>query len=95
MGVKVTFDEDKEAKNLKKHHMSLSLAEEMFDNGTMQVAQDFRKEMRHVGYGMLGGRLHVCCYTTGSQPGSVHAVSLRKANTREQEAYAAALLRSR
>jgi uncharacterized DUF497 family protein len=82
------FDPAKDAKNVAERGLSLALALYVFD-GLVHLAEDDRKEYgerRQVAYGLIRGRLFVCVFTDRGEIRRV--ISLRKANSREVEAYA-------
>jgi uncharacterized DUF497 family protein len=60
-----------------------------FDFGSALIAMDDRRdygEIRYVAIGLIGGRLHVLCFTDAM--GGIRVISLRKANAREVKRYA-------
>ncbi|MEO5375969.1 MAG: BrnT family toxin [Alphaproteobacteria bacterium] len=82
------FDPAKDAKNVAERGLSLALAPYVFD-GLAHVTSDDRKdygEPRQVAYGLIEGRLFVCVFTDRGKVRRI--ISLRKANSREIEAYA-------
>lgn len=85
----VTFDPAKDQKNVKKHGISLSAAEN-FAWDTMIAGYDTRYnygEERIIAYGLLNERLHALIYTIRN--GRIRAISLRKANAKERKTYEA------
>ncbi|PZT99565.1 MAG: hypothetical protein DI624_04955 [Brevundimonas sp.] len=80
----IVFDPDKDAANIAKHGVSLSRAGDMqMDEALIEVDDRFDYgEPRWIAYGELDERLHVLAFTL--RGGSVRAISLRKANDREQ-----------
>lgn len=81
------WDEAKEAANLAKHALSLSLAERI-DPATAIAVEDRRSaygEPRFVIYANLDGRVHVVILSP--RGGDVRVISLRKANRRETRRY--------
>jgi uncharacterized DUF497 family protein len=82
------FDPAKDARNIAERGLSLALAPYLFE-GLVHVVDDDRKdygERRQVAYGLIRDRLFVCVFTDRS--GIRRVISLRKANSREIEAYA-------
>jgi uncharacterized DUF497 family protein len=82
-----TYDPIKAAKNLKKHRVAFDAAAD-FDWSTALIVQDSRRdygEVRYAAYGMIGARAHVLIFTP--RDGTVHIISLRKANKREVKLY--------
>lgn len=80
----VVFDPAKDAANVGKHGLSLSRAADMvMDEALIEADERFAyREARWIAYGELDGRLHVLAFTI--RDGAVRAISLRKANRREQ-----------
>lgn len=93
--VRYEWNEAKRKRNLAKHGMDFG-AIERFVWATSSAGTDDRDdygETRILAYGLLDGRLHAVVYT---HRGSFRRIiSLRKANRREQEAYAARMARGR
>ena len=87
LSVMIEFDRDKDAFNVRKHGLSLSVAADM-DLSAALVRQDERYayvEVRFQALGMIDERLHMLVFT---MRGSVlRAISLRKANSREERDY--------
>jgi len=84
----VVFDPVKDKANIAKHGVSLGRAETMFVDDALIEIDDRRDygEPRWILYGEIDGRLHVLAFTV--RQGITRAISLRKANDREQK-YAA------
>ena len=85
--VRFEWDEAKRKVNIAKHGIDFLDAPEMFGS-LMLVGTDSRKnygETRKIGFGFIRGRLTVVAFTE-REPNSIHIISARKANTRE-EAY--------
>jgi uncharacterized DUF497 family protein len=85
----LTFDPSKSERNEAERGMPFSAALE-FDWSTALVAEDTRRdygERRYQAVGFIGERLHVLVFTPRDQ--SVHVISLRRANGRERNRYAA------
>jgi uncharacterized DUF497 family protein len=85
----ITFDPDKDATNVAKHAVSLTLAKDL-EWDTLQWKEDTRRnygETRIAGYAFIGDRLYGVVFVVR---GDVHRViSLRKANQREVKSYVA------
>lgn len=63
MEQRIIWDDKKNRINFLEHGIVLSMAREMFFNGTMQISYDFRKEIRFIGFGYIQDRLYRCCFT--------------------------------
>ena len=86
----ITFDLVKDLANLRKHRVSLGLAEYM-DWSMLMTIPDRRRsygEDRYVGYGRIGSRLYCVVFVDRGEQRRV--ISLRKANLREVIRYAQA-----
>jgi uncharacterized DUF497 family protein len=85
--VSVVFDPDKDRANRQKHGLSLDRAREMNFETAVFVADDRKNygERRYQAFGLIGGRLHVLIYTMRGDV--LRAISLRKANRKEQRRY--------
>ncbi len=84
------WDEAKREANLAKHGVDFRTIQE-FDWQTSHARIDDRVaygERRVVAYGLVNERLHAVVYTTRGQVRRI--ISMRRANRREQAAYAAA-----
>jgi len=84
--VRFEWDEAKRAANLAKHGIDFVDAREMFAAPVL-VRSDERKdygEPRWQGVGIVQGRLMVVAYTERG-PNTVRIISLRKANSREED----------
>jgi uncharacterized DUF497 family protein len=81
----IVFDPAKDAANIAKHGVSLSRADTMFVDDALIEIDDRRDygEPRWILYGEIDGRLHVLAFTV--REGRMRAISLRKANDREQK----------
>jgi uncharacterized DUF497 family protein len=83
----IAFDPEKEARNVAKHRISLTRAEEM-DMAAATVREDERfdyGETRYVAFGDIDDALHCLVFTfRGSK---VRVISLRKANKKEVRRY--------
>jgi uncharacterized DUF497 family protein len=91
--MKLTFDPHKDASNLAKHGLSLSVADEL-EWDTLKCKSDTRREYgepRQIGYVISGKRLY--CVVFVDRPTDVpterRIISLRKANSREVTQYEA------
>lgn len=85
--LKFSRNEAKEAQNLLKHSISLDCASD-FDFETSLTGVDTRHdygEIREIGLGFIGERLHVLVFTMRGE--ICHVISLRKANRREIRRY--------
>ncbi len=83
----IRFDPKKDAINKRKHGISLARAEEIdFDLATFMVddREDYG-ELRLQAVGFLGARLYSLIFV--DEGDDVRAISLRKANTREEKCY--------
>jgi uncharacterized DUF497 family protein len=80
----ITYDPDKDAANLAKHGISLALARDVLSNAvsTMMDNRLGYGEARFVTFGDVVDRLHVAVYTVRGD--TVRAISVRKANSRQQ-----------
>jgi len=86
-GVKFEWDEAKRARNLEKHGVDFTTAEDL-EWSTAVIAEDTRVdygETRWIGFAMLGGRLHCIAFTR--RKGAVRIISLRKAHWKEVRLY--------
>ena len=84
------FDPAKDASNRAKHGVSLAEAADL-EWDTVWLRSDFRREygeLRHIGIGYIGMRLHCVVFTDRGNERRI--ISLRKANTREVAGYAKA-----
>ena len=85
----VTFDPAKSERNEAERGLPFSLALD-FEWDSALVAEDTRRdygERRFQAIGFIGGRLHVLVFTPRGE--AVHVISLRRANGRERNRYAA------
>jgi len=86
--MKIIFDPAKDAKNRFKHGISLAMTED-FDFTTAVLRQDSRRnygEIRWCAHGYIGVRLYALTFTY--KRGAIRAISLRRANKREERYYA-------
>jgi len=85
--MEITFESDKDAADIAKHALSLTLARDL-EWDTLQWKEDTRRnygETRMAGYAFIGERLYGVVYVVR---GDVHRViSLRKTNQREIKSY--------
>lgn len=84
----IEYDDNKDAANLAKHGIALAAAAD-FEFDTALIVIDDRGnygETRYSALGYIGGRLHRFIFTTRGQ--NIRAISLRKANGREEVHYA-------
>ena len=85
--VSIAFDPDKEARNIRKPGISLAGAEEI-DMAEAIVHEDDRfddGETRYIAFGEIDRTLHCLIFTFRGS--NVRAISLRKANRRENRRY--------
>jgi uncharacterized DUF497 family protein len=87
--VQIEFDPAKRETTLAERGLDMARAEEIFAGPTLTVVDDRRDygETRYVTVGYLDGRMVVMAWTRRSRARRI--ISLRKANDREQELYAA------
>jgi uncharacterized DUF497 family protein len=86
--VRITFDPEKNERNLRERNLSFELAAEL-DFETAYIRIDSRQEYgetRYVALSNLQGRLHVLCFTETAD--GIRVISFRKANDREIKRYA-------
>ncbi len=87
--MRLTYDPDKSARNEQERDMSFALAAD-FDWSTALIAEDQRRdygERRFQALGFIGE--HLCMLVFTPRGGVVHVISLRRANLRERNRYAA------
>jgi uncharacterized DUF497 family protein len=87
--VPITFDSGKNERNIAERGLPFELVEDFEWDGAL-VVEDVRKdygERRFQALGRINGRLHALVFTP--RGGSVHVISLRKANRREVKLYEA------
>ena len=85
----VRCDPAKSERNEAERGLSFSLAD-AFDWSAALIVEDTRKnygERRYQAIGMIGEDLHMLVFTP--RDGSVHVISLRRANPRERKRHAA------
>jgi uncharacterized DUF497 family protein len=81
----LTFDPDKDAANIAKHGVSLALASEI---DILAVREDDRRdygETRYIAFGLINGERY--CLVFADRAGTVRAISLRRAHTKEFNRY--------
>ena len=86
--MRITFDPEKNARNIRERGLSFERASE-FEFESAVVREDERREygeVRYVALGRLGDRLHVLCFTETEE--GIRVLSFRKANVREVNRYA-------
>ena len=86
--MRITFDPEKNARNIRERDLSFELATE-FEFESAVVRQDERREygeIRYVALGRLGERLHVLSFTETEE--GIRVLSFRRANVREVNRYA-------
>jgi len=86
--VKIEFDAVKDLVNRDKHGLSLAHAAQL-DWTSLLAKRDFRRdygEAREIGYGVWNRRLYCVVFVRRAR-GAIRIISLRKANTREVNAY--------
>jgi uncharacterized DUF497 family protein len=84
----MTFDTDKDARNIAKHGVSLALAAQI-EWEALSATTDTRHEygeVRVIGFAPIGSRLFCVVFT--DRPAERRIISLRKANVREVRRYA-------
>jgi uncharacterized protein len=88
--MKIDFDPAKDQANIEKHGCSLALAEGLeWDEAYIAVDSRFDYgEERGIAFGYIGRRLYICIFTDREPVRRI--ISLRKANDREERAYAKA-----
>mgnify|MGYP000606695633 CR=1 FL=1 len=86
--MRIDYDPGKDAVNERKHGVSLAYADQVLADPSRVVVRDMRAdygEDRYVAYGMAEGRVWVCVYADWGD--MIRAISVRKANDREQRRY--------
>ena len=87
--MRLTYDPTKNERNIAERGLPFDLAEE-FDWSTALIAEDTRQEYaerRYQALGLIGEDLHMLVFT--ARDGVGHVISLRRANRRERNRYAA------
>ncbi len=82
----MTFDEGKDAENLRKHGVSLAAAADL-DIRVIVDDPRFTEEARHRAYGYLSGAAYCLAFTIRN--GSVRPISLRRAHAKEMRKHGA------
>ncbi len=85
LSVEITFDPDKNARNVRERGLSFELVAELDFEGAATHLEQRGGESRIVSVGYLGNRLHVLCYLETSR--GIRVISFRKANQREAMKY--------
>lgn len=89
--MKTTHDPSKDAINIDKHGLSLTLAAEL-EWDMLLATPDIRRdygEVRMIGFAPIGERVYCVVFTDRGNQRRI--ISLRKANSREVKRYVAAL----
>lgn len=86
--MQIEFDSAKRQETLEDRGLDMADAAEVFegDHLTVEDARFDYGETRHITVGFLGGRMVVLAWTPRN--GARRIISMRKANDREQKAYA-------
>ena len=88
----ITYDQNKNRRNIEDRGLSFDRVADL-DWNNAWIYEDTRNdynEIRYIGFGMPGGRLHVVCFTETEQ--GIRVISFRKANSREVKCYEAQTL---
>ncbi len=83
----ISYSQTKNQQNIEKHGISFELIEEM-EQTTSYTKQDLRNkynEPRFISYGFIRNRLHILIWTLREY--KMRAISLRKANKKEEREY--------
>ncbi|MBV9587498.1 MAG: BrnT family toxin [Alphaproteobacteria bacterium] len=90
MPLKIDFDPDKDATNLRVHGVSLTEADALFRGFTVQQEDDRFDygETRFIAIGEIAGVEFTCVYTLRGE--AYRLISLRRASRRERNVYQAA-----
>lgn len=85
--MKIAFDPKKDAVNVKRHGVSLALADRLEWDELLGIVDRRREygEVRWVGYAPIGARVYCVVFTDRGDTRRV--ISLRKANRREVKHY--------
>ena len=87
--MRLTYDPAKSERNISERGLAFDLAED-FDWSTALIVEDTRQdypERRFQALGLIAQNLHMLVFTP--RDGAVHVISLRRANQRERNRYAA------
>lgn len=87
--MRFTYDPAKSERNIAERNLAFDLVEN-FDWSTALIAEDTRQdylERRYQALGMIDEHLHMLVFTPRDE--LVHVISLRRANKRERNRYAA------
>jgi uncharacterized protein len=84
------WDDGKRTANLSKHGVDFAIVERFEFDSAVAVIDDRRDygEVRYRALGLIDGRLHALVFT--ARGGQTRVISLRRANDREKQNYAAA-----
>lgn len=85
MARSISFDPDKNEKNIRDRGLSFEQAAEFDFQSAIFLIDDRRDygEIRYIAIGYLKKRLHVLCFT--ETPTGIRVISFRKANSRESK----------
>ncbi|SFU24702.1 BrnT family toxin [Paraburkholderia aspalathi] len=83
----ITYDTAKNESNTDKHGVWLGMAATLDWSDLMTYVDTRRdyKEVREVGFGVIGNRLYCVVFT--QRGNAMHIISMRKANKREVQSY--------
>ena len=89
MPVRLTYDAVKSIRNKQERGMPFELAI-VFDWSTALIVEDLRQDYQERRFQALGFmKEHLCMLVFTPRQGAVHVISLRRANQRERNRYAA------
>jgi uncharacterized DUF497 family protein len=83
----ITFDAAKSDSKVEKHGVALDMAKQLAWSDVMYYIDtriDY-KELREVGFGVIGERLYCVVFTQRGD--AMHIISMRRANKREVKSY--------
>ena len=85
--MQIEYDAEKNARNIRERGLSFDrVAGFDFEGALFSVdGREDYGEVRYVGIGLLGDRVHVLCFTEGNA--GIRVISFRKANAREVKRY--------
>ena len=87
--MRFSYDPAKNERNMAERGLAFDLAEE-FDWSSALIVEDLRRdysERRFQALGLIGEHLHMLVFSP--RDGTLHVISLRRANKRERSRYAA------
>lgn len=87
--MRLSYDPAKNERNMAERGLAFDLAEE-FDWSSALIVEDLRRdysERRFRALGLIGEHLHMLVFSP--RDGTLHVISLRRANKRERSRYAA------